>query len=120
MNIEEIVAEGVNKFNNKYKEFSKKCKRISFDLEQNKIDINNDDSLADSLSKHDRDELDALIKSYQKAIKELEKQDFDISKHSKKNLDNHALCKFILTESKTLKADDHSKFDKETEKYDKK
>ncbi len=24
MNIEEIVAEGVNKFNNKYKEFSKK------------------------------------------------------------------------------------------------
>lgn len=74
----------------------------------------------DSLSKHDRDELDALIKSYQKAIKELEKQDFDISKHSKKNLDNHALCKFILTESKTLKADDHSKFDKETEKYDKK
>lgn len=47
MNIKEIVAEGVNKFNNKYKEFSKKCKRISFDLEQNKIDINNDDSLAD-------------------------------------------------------------------------
>lgn len=28
-------------------EFSKKCKKISFDLEQNKIDINNDDSLAD-------------------------------------------------------------------------
>lgn len=47
MNIKEIVAEGVNKFNNKYKEFSKKCKRISFDLEQNKIDINNDNSLAD-------------------------------------------------------------------------
>ncbi len=69
---------------------------------------------------YDKKELDALVKSYQKAIKELEKQDFDISKHSKKNLDNHALCKFILTESKILKADDHSKFDKETEKYDKK
>ncbi|BDB64002.1 hypothetical protein T36_0449 [Helicobacter cinaedi] len=66
-------------------------------------------------------ELDDTIESYKKAVKKLEKQDFDISKHSKKNLDNHALCKFIFSESKTFRANDGiDKFKKETAKYDKK
>lgn len=52
--------------------------------------------------------------------KELEEQDFDMSQHSKKNLDNSTLCHLIFSKSSKFTADDHSKLDKETEKYDKK
>ncbi|RDU60378.1 hypothetical protein [Helicobacter sp. MIT 14-3879] len=38
---------GLVDISNLYKNFSEKCKKISFDLEQNKIDINDNDSLGD-------------------------------------------------------------------------
>lgn len=102
-------------------EFSKKCKKISFDLEQNKIDINNDDSLADktffafladllkAFKKDKHNELMDELKDNENLTKdklskllkiELENNDF-LSKEEKENVDkflnvNNGFCVEIV------------------------
>ena len=106
------------------------CKKF---YHQHKIAFNTDNGIPDySSSKdwsftrtYDKKDVEAWNKAYDNAIDKLQKSDFDIAKHTKKNnLNAQAMCRFILSsisyggeKRKAFKGKDFDALQKETAKY---